>query len=176
MEISKVAKTRAEVTEDFIQIETLVGTIITDYYIGQNNPIAPLFMLEMLYDEHCTFAMKRSVLRKVLDGVFQKKEERKKAEGEFQKLHRLNTVRNLFAHCGPDVFLAKDGKGMRITPDPRNPCKQLDFESALKDFKKRQPEVFQWLIELRPKVTSVREQAVTRFLNRIQDNLPNGEK
>ena len=172
MDIPSVAKARAEVTEGFIQIETLVGRIITDYYFGQNNPMSLLFMLEMLYDEHCTFAMKRSVLRKVLDPLFQEKETRKKTEIEFQKLYRLNSVRNNFAHCGPDVVLAKDGKGMRFTPDPRNTCKQLDLESDLKAFKRLEPEVFRWLIELLPKVTSVREQAVSRFKDRMQNNLP----
>lgn len=163
MDIPSVTKTRAEVTEGFIQIETLVGKIITDYYFGQNNTMSLLFMLEMLYDEHCTFAMKRSVLRKVLDAVFLEKEERKMAEGEFQNLYRLNNIRNIFAHCGPDVVLAKDGKGMRFTPDPRNPCKQLDFVSTLKDFKNLHPEVFRWLSDLPPEVARAREQAVFRF-------------
>lgn len=84
MEISKVAKTRAEVTEDFIQIETLVGTIITDYYIGQNNPIAPLFMLEMLYDEHCTFAMNAVCYGKYLMGYSKRKRKERKRKVNFR--------------------------------------------------------------------------------------------
>ena len=135
-----------------------------------------LFMLEMLYDEHCTFAMKRSVLRKVLDPLFQESETRKKTKIEFEKLYRLNSVRNIFAHCGPDVVLAKDGKGMCFIPDPRNPSKRLDLESALKDFKRLEPEVFQWLLDLLPKVTRAREQAVSRFGVRMQNNLPHEEK
>lgn len=176
MDIPSVAKARAEITEGFIQIETLVGQIITDYYIGQNNRMSVLFMLEMLYDEHCTFAMKRSVLRKILDALFQEKEGRINAEAEFQKLFRLNNIRNIFAHCGPDIVLAKDGKGKRITPDPRNPCKPLDFDSAFKEFKKLQPEVYCWLNELLPKITNAREIGMNRFWEKLQNNLPDEKK
>jgi len=172
MDIPAITKARSEVIEDFIQIETLLSQIIADYYLGRGNPVAFLFVLEVLYDEHCTFALKRNVLNKIIDAIFQDQNERKKADKEFQKLYRLNRIRNLFAHCGPDLYVAREGKGLRVTPDPRNPSEPLEFGKEYEEFKKLQPEVFVWLSELLPKLETARDAGVRRFWDRFRGSLP----
>ena len=172
MNIQEVTKARSAVIEDFIQIETLLSHIIADYYLGKKNPVAFLFVLEVLYDELCTFALKRNVLNKIIDAIFQDEKERKKAGKEFNKLYKLNRIRNVFAHCGPDLYVAREGKALRVTPDPRNPSKPLELGKAYEEFKRLQPEVLVWLNKLFPKLETARDAGVRRFWATFLASLP----
>ena len=142
MNIPEVTKARAEVIEGFIQIETLLGNIISSYYIGRENPFGFMFALEVLYDENCSFGMKRNILEKILGAILEEADKKKEAQAQFQKLFKLNKIRNLFAHCGPDLFIAKEGRGIHVTPNPSNPSQPVDFDKEYQEFKNLEPKVF----------------------------------
>jgi hypothetical protein len=83
------------------------------------------FMYDVLYDEYFSFGLRRRILEKILDtkGVMN--------QDAINRLNRLNTIRNYFAHCFNKMSL--DGKNEFI-PDPRNKGKPIDFEELYKEF------------------------------------------
>ncbi len=172
MNISEVAKGRAEVIEGFIQIETLLGNIISNYYVGRQNPFGFMFALEVLYDENCSFGMKRNVLEKIIDAIFEEADKKKEAQAQFQKLFKLNKIRNLFAHCGPDLFIAQGGKGIRITPNPTNPSQPVDFDKAYQEFKNLEPKAFLWLDELHSQIDELRQKGLQKFYSALTSQTP----
>ena len=144
-----VSKARTEVVEGFIGIETWLNVLISTYYFGGERG---QFILEVLYDEHCSFGMRLSVLKKILRKLFVGGSCDTDINQKVQELYELNNIRNIFAHCGPDVLKWPDGTVIRYTPDPRNPTQPLDFGSKYERFKKLQPEVSTWLNSLRFKI------------------------
>lgn len=174
MNIPEVTKARAEVIEGFIQIETLISSIISNYYVGRQNPFSFVFALEVLYDENCSFGMKRNILEKILDSIMEGAD-KKAAEAQFQKLFKLNKIRNLFGHCGPDIYLAKEGNDIRITPNPSNPSQRVDFDKEYQEFRKLEPEVFLWLNELLPQIDELRQKGLQKFYSVLTSHTPESQ-
>ena len=120
-----ISKFRSEVIERTINIEWIMNGIISQHYF--HKLLLP-FVLEFLYDEYCTFALKRRVLEKIVPDIDKQK---------LQDLNRVNTIRNYFAHCnqvlvdGPDPT---DSSAISKVVDPRKLDKGIDFEKLYKEF------------------------------------------
>ena len=127
MDKKTLSKYRSEVIEKFINIEWAISVIISQHYFKR---VLKGFALEVLYDEYFSFALKRRILQKIIPDLDNKK---------IQDLNRLNTIRNYFAHCGPE-FVMISGKPKPepkvIVPDPRtrNLEKGIDFEKLYEEF------------------------------------------
>ena len=55
---------RAEVIEKFINVETIINAIISQHYLKR---LVMPFLLEVLYDEYFSFALRRRILEKILN-------------------------------------------------------------------------------------------------------------
>lgn len=83
--------------------------------------------------------MKRNILKKILELIQVERNRKKVAGSNFEKLHKLNNVRNIFAHCGPDIFIVIEGQGKRITPSPQDPSTPIDFVNEFQILQKAIP-------------------------------------
>jgi hypothetical protein len=137
MDKETLSKYRAEVIERFINIETLVDSIICQHYFKK---VLINFYLEVLYDEYFSFGLKRRILEKIVkDDIDNQK---------VQDLNRLNTIRNYFAHYNQEVF-----EGMDITKkgkviDPRNITEEINFEDLHSEFMQKAEGVEEYLFKL----------------------------
>jgi len=91
---------RSEVIEKSINIEWLVSAIITQHYFKRT--YEP-FLLEVLYDEYFSFGLKSKILEKIIKKV----DTISMDKSIINKLNRLNTIRNYFAHCNQE-FIEKE--------------------------------------------------------------------
>ena len=129
---------RSEVIEAFISIESLTGSIICQHYFRE---VRTDFVDDVLHDEYCTFGLKRRLLEKIVKDV---------DNSIIQKLNRINTIRNYFAHCGDECFdgLTIPQPGERgYTPDPRQSGKSIDFRALYDEFFRLAPSVSSYLLE-----------------------------
>jgi hypothetical protein len=123
MDECKIKERRAEIIERSINIESIVSTVICQHYLK----LADMkFITEVLYDESFTVGLKLNILNK-----FIKEPEYKDL---VQNLRRLNRIRNIFAHCGPELISIKDNHQYIL--DPKNPDKEdgIDFEALHQEF------------------------------------------
>ncbi|MFA6329789.1 MAG: hypothetical protein WCX64_03855 [Candidatus Micrarchaeia archaeon] len=128
----KLQKMRGEVIEKFINIETMMNAIICHQYIGK---VTQPFLLQVLYDEYFSFGLRRRILEKIIKNP---------EKGLFEKLNRLNTIRNYFAHLDLQMFETKsipEPEKRGITPDPKNLDKAVDFEKLYGEFLSLAPNV-----------------------------------
>jgi hypothetical protein len=133
---AQMSKYRAEVIEKTINIEWLMSAVICQHYFGR---VIKPFLLEVLYDEYFSFALKRRILEKIVDNLDGRK---------LQDLNRLNTIRNYFAHCNQEMFEGPDappkgGQGQVI--DPRKLDRAIDFEGLYNEFTQIVGEVEKYL-------------------------------
>jgi hypothetical protein len=134
-----LSQMRAEVIEKFINLETIINAIICQHYFKR---VYKQFFLEVLYNEHCTFGLKRSILEKIIPNL---------DKTQLQNLNRLNTIRNYFAHTGPEMFEGAEipSKGQQgVVPDPRKMAKALDYSQLHQEFQKLEPTVARYLFKL----------------------------
>ena len=131
-----LSKYRSEVIERFINIEWIINAIISQHYFKR--VILP-FVLEVLYDEYFSFALKRRILEKVIKNIDNRK---------IQDLNRLNTIRNYFAHCNQEIIEGTDKTQRGKIIDPRNIQKEVNFESLYADFMERAGGVEEYLAKL----------------------------
>ena len=136
MDKDKLSKYRAEVIERFINIEWIINAIISQHYFKR---VLLPFVLEVLYDEYFSFALKRRILEKIIKNIDNQK---------VQDLNRLNTIRNYFAHCNQEIIegLDKTQKGKII--DPRNIEKEINFEGLYSEFIQKAGNVEEYLFKL----------------------------
>ena len=125
MSDSNISKYRSEVIERAINVEWIMSSIICQHYLKKT--MMP-FLLEVLYDEYFSFALKRRILEKIVKDFDKRK---------LQDLNRLNTIRNYFAHCNQQIIDAssiptENNIGQVI--DPRNLDKFIDFEKLHGEF------------------------------------------
>jgi hypothetical protein len=110
------------VIERFINIEWIINAIICQHYFKR---VIKPFILEVLYDEYFSFALKRRILEKIVEDLESRK---------LQDLNRANTIRNYFAHCNQQIVegsdLTADGKAI----DPKKIDKAIDFENLYHEF------------------------------------------
>jgi len=143
MDEQTLSQARAEVIEKFINLEWLINAIISQHYFSR---VYLPFVLEVLYDERCTFALRRSVLEKIVPDLDKKK---------IQNLNRLNTIRNYFAHTGQQIFKGpvppSEGQ-LGIVPDPRKLDKAIDYTQLYEEFQRTEPAVAEYLFKLYQKL------------------------
>jgi len=139
MDEQALSQARGEVIEKFINLETLINAIISQHYFGK---LIQPFFLEVLYDEYCTFGLKRRILTKIVPNI---------DKGQVDKLNRLNTIRNYFAHAGPEIFSGAGvpNKGqVGVVPDPRKLDRPIDFARLHEEFQEIEPGVAKYLFKL----------------------------
>ncbi len=127
-----VSKYRAEVIEKFIGLEMMINAIICQHYLGRLNK---KFLLEVLYDEYFSFALKRRVLEKIVS--IDKR--------VLDDLNRLNTIRNYFAHCNVEFIDSISNRSTAKVPDPRKTTEEIDFEKLYAEFISREKPVREYL-------------------------------
>jgi hypothetical protein len=125
MDNDRISRYRSEVIERNINIEWLMSAIISQHYF---KCVVKPFLLEVLYDENFSFALKRHILEKIIENLDRKM---------LQDLNRTNTIRNYFAHCNQRVldevdFLKKEAEGEVI--DPRKLDRTIDFDKLYNEF------------------------------------------
>ncbi|MBU1014000.1 MAG: sister chromatid cohesion protein PDS5 [Bacteroidetes bacterium] len=130
---------RSEVIEKAINIEWIINSIISQHYF---NRVDMKFLLDFLYDEYCSFALKRRVLLKIVNDFDPKME---------SHLNRLMNIRNYFAHCNQEIFdagetLTQESKGKIL--DPKKPEREIDFEKLHKEFISIETLVSKYLFEI----------------------------
>ncbi len=120
--VEPTAALRGEVIEKSINVEWLIHAIISQHYFGN---VRIDFVSEILYDEYCSFGLKRRVLLKICPDL----------QGQVeQQLNRLNAIRNLFAHVAQRVLDSPDRNAAGRVPSPRDFAKSIDFEALHKEF------------------------------------------
>lgn len=139
MDVKALARARGEVIEKFINLEWVINAIISQHYFGA---VRIYFVLEVLYDEYCSFGLRRRILEKIIPKI-----DRKQLDG----LNRLNTIRNYFAHCANEMFegptIPANGQVGRV-PDPRRADASVDFESLHNEFLEKEPAVAKYLFDV----------------------------
>ncbi len=138
MDEEALSKARANVIEKFIVMDNLINAIISQHYFKK---VSMGFVLDVLYDEYFSFGLKRSILEKIVPDIDQDKR---------NKIGRLNTIRNLFAHCGPKLWEGINGPPgahafRRRIPNPRKPKESLDFDALYNEFIGIEPEIITYL-------------------------------
>ncbi len=132
----QISQYRSYVIEKFINLEMMINVIITIYYLKKTSF---QFLYEVLYDEYFSFALKRRILVKILDNI------NKLDEKEINKLNRMNTIRNYYAHCRMRYTPIE---GEEYYPDPRKKGKKIDFEKMYKEFIKNEKTVLDYLFKI----------------------------
>jgi len=139
MEPDEVTKARGEVIETFINLETLINAIISQYYFKK---VRQDFFFELLYNQSFNFGLRISILEKIIPEIDRNK---------LEKLRKLNAIRNYFAHCGPEVLPSKttdiDKEKGRI-PHPSDYQKTIDFDALYREFTATEPEISAYLGEI----------------------------
>jgi len=136
----RLKELRGIVIEKMINLETIISVIISQHYFKK---VRKDFLLEVLYDEYFSFGLKRRIFEKII----------KKTPGDFNKpyvddLNRLNTIRNLFAHCGIEIFSPPTPSSANMKsrfPNPKAVDKELDFESLYTEFCSKESAVSSYL-------------------------------
>jgi hypothetical protein len=127
MNKEEISKYRSEVIERAINIEWLMSIVICQHYFKK---VMDKFLFEVMYDEYCSFALKRRIIEKIVN------------EGSIniQKLNRIITIRNYFAHRNQEI-VSKASPEQPFVPDPRDTDKPIDFVSLYNEFTKLTKEI-----------------------------------
>jgi len=136
--MDELSKWRAEVIERFINVEWLINAIICQHYLEKT---FTNFLLEVLYDEYFSFALKRRILEKILCQI-----DNKDNKSKINQLNRINTIRNYFAHYNQQFFEKGDDTGK--VPDPRRINRAIDFNALYEEFMSTVGGVELWLSEV----------------------------
>jgi len=136
--MNELSKWRAEVIERAINVEWLINAIICQHYLKKT---FKNFLLEVLYDEYFSFALKRRILEKILSQI-----DDKDNKSKIDQLNRINTIRNYFAHCNQQFFEVGDGTGK--VPDPRKTNRAINFRTLYEEFMSIVGDVELWLSEI----------------------------
>ena len=136
MDKDELSKYRAEVIEKSINIEWIINAIISQHYFKQ---VRLPCLLEVLYDEYFSFALRRNILKKIIKDIDSQK---------IQDLNRLNTIRNYFAHCNQEIIKGTDKKQKGKIIDPRHIEREINFESLYSEFIEKEKGVTEYLVKL----------------------------
>lgn len=136
--MNELSKWRAEVIERAINVEWLINAIICQHYLKK---MFKNFLLEVLYDENFSFALKRRILVKILSQI-----DNKNNKSKINQLNRINSIRNYFAHCNQQFFEIGDAIGK--VPDPRKTDRAINFKTLYEEFMSIAGDVELWLSEI----------------------------
>ncbi|MCP4370730.1 MAG: hypothetical protein GY797_21845 [Deltaproteobacteria bacterium] len=135
----EISKYRSEVIEETINIEIMMNCVITQHYFEHMNVH---FFQEVLADETFSFGLRHRILKKIVETFDGKKD---------QKFHRLNNIRNIFAHSTAIWIEASEfEKGGREPKalNPRNFDKEIDFTALYEEFVSIKDELLEYLHSL----------------------------
>ena len=139
MNLRELKAARGDVVDKFADLETFVNLIICHYFLKR---IDPKFILEVLYDEQFSFGLRRNVLEKVVPDFDRK---------QMENLHRINKLRNYFAHCG--LTMSGPPFGDSVYPSPRKGGKEaLDWDALYREFTQKAFDVHGYLVDLMHKM------------------------
>lgn len=130
----ELSKFRLKVMEEFINIELIINLIISQHYFGLAKRD---FMLNVLYDDMFTFALRRNILEKILGDRFREID---------TDLHMINKIRNIFAHRSQQVLVHRGAE--MVVPNPKKPGEELDFRRLYEEFNERAPRVKKHLTKI----------------------------
>ena len=136
--MDELSKWRAEVIERFINVEWLIDAIICQHYLKKT---FKNFLLEVLYDEYFSFALKRRILEKILSQI-----DNQNNKSKIDQLNRINTIRNYFAHCNQQFFEKGDDIGKVL--DPRKTDRAINFKTLYEEFMSIAGDIELWLSEI----------------------------
>jgi hypothetical protein len=131
----QVSQLRAEVIEGAINLEALINATICQHYFDR---LRIDFLSEVLYDEYCSFALKRRVVLKICPEL---------SDIE-QKLNRMGSIRNVFAHVGMSITEGPDPNGPSRVPSSKDFSKSVDFLALGAEFKELEVVVLLRLFEV----------------------------
>jgi hypothetical protein len=130
-----VSHLRAEVIEGAINLEAMINATICQHYFKH---VRIDFVSEFLYDEYCSFALKRRVLLKICPEL---------SDVE-QRLNRMGSIRNIFAHVGMSLTDGPDPNGPARVPSPKDFSKSVDFQALGAEFKELEEAVLGRVFEV----------------------------
>jgi len=136
--MNELSKWRAEVIERAINVEWLINAIICQHYLKKT---FKNFLLEVLYDEYFSFALKRRILEKILRQI-----DNQNNKPKIDQLNRINIIRNYFAHCNQQFFEIGDDIGK--VPDPRKTNRAINFKILYEEFMSIVGDVELWLSKI----------------------------
>lgn len=136
--MNELSKWRAEVIERAINVEWLINAIICQNYLKKT---FKNFLLEVLYDEYFSFALKRRILEKILRQI-----DNENNKPKIDQLNRINIIRNYFAHCNQQFFEIGDDIGK--VPDPRKTNRAINFKILYEEFMSIVGDVELWLSKI----------------------------
>lgn len=122
MDSNEISKYRASVIESLISLERLIDCIISQHYFSE---IHGSFLNEVLYDEYFSFGLKRKILEKICPRLDSK---------TLQSLNRINSIRNIFAHCASPI-----PEEPHKVKNPKKLNTELDLENLYLEFKELKP-------------------------------------
>lgn len=128
---------RGLVIDAFVTIELMINTIISMHYL---KTVDTGFVIDVLNNEMSSFGFKKTLLKQILD--------EKTYNSEFQKLEKLNRLRNLFGHASlklQEGTNIADQNAKICFNDPKKSSSEVDPKTASKEFEKLFLEVLSWL-------------------------------
>lgn len=155
---------RNEVIESSIGPELIMSIIISYHYFDKIN--MP-FLLEVLYDQNCSFAFKRKIVEKIVTDI---------DNSMMNKLNRIGSIRNYYAHCHPNIIHPLTGD--KVAVDTRHQYRTIDFESLYEEFQRLYPTVKEYLEGILEKFTGEPTRSISDMLAdpEIRSRLPEGVK
>jgi hypothetical protein len=70
------------------------------------------------------------------------------------------------------MFLAVQGQGRRITPNPQSPAEPIDWDKKYSTYQELYPQVFLWLNGLSEGIDASRNAGLQRFFDALTANSP----
>jgi len=155
---------RNEIIEKCINLEFVMSIIISQHYFETLN--MP-FLLEVLYDDSCSFGFKRKIVEKIVPDV---------DKSQINNLNRLGSIRNYFAHCHPNII--DPLTGVRVAIDSKRLERTVNFERLYEEFQIIYPAVSTYLTEVLEKLTGEQVRTLSDIMNDpdLQSRLPDSLK
>lgn len=153
---------RNEIIERCISLELLMSGIISYHYFGK---ISMSFLLEVLYDENCSFGFKRKIVEKIVPNL---------DRSRINNLNRIGSIRNYFAHYHPNIIHPETGD--KVAVDTRHLYRIIDFETLYKEFQRLYPPVSEYLTGILEKISGTHLRGISDLLNdpEVRPRLPPG--
>ena len=128
---------RQHVIEKAIRIENLLSILVTQKFFPGTS-INGRFLQQVMYDPHANTAFKVSVFSKCYPEF---------PHEDVEKIRRMFSIRNIYAHCGLELTSAVDpGKSGII--DPKKLNEPLDFVALEAEFMRIEAEISEKLGQL----------------------------
>ena len=137
----KLEEYRNKVLQRVNHTDILVSSIISSYYF-KTGGVSLGFLSTVLYQEPLSFSSRINMLRNILKEMELKKKDEKdriiKIRKQIDKLDKMATIRNIFAHC--ELKITIKGEEEHIF-NPKDYHKSIDFEEEYQKLIKLDKEI-----------------------------------